>query len=183
MFLPLFTSCTRFPFAQRKAERYAASHYDLVVGSGISVWVSFLIWFWTMCLENCRRYLWLLTAEAIRLKVNITIGYFVKNSVSNKVGSETGEVRISRRYYRYATEGGCREFEVQEGRIDLERKKLIVAEISLEEGDVFEIGAGTVEDTVQSNPLWIGDRSQADKDPGRRLSHVYRGVASYLGPE
>lgn len=39
-------------FLLRKAERYAASHYDLEVRIGLSVWVFLLIWFWTMCMPG-----------------------------------------------------------------------------------------------------------------------------------
>ena len=92
-------------FLLRKAERYAASHYDLEVRIG-----HFRLGFpFDLVLDDVYAGKTagdtLVAAEAIRLRVNIDRIFRYRT-----VRSETGEVRISRRYYRYATEGGCREF-------------------------------------------------------------------------
>ncbi len=58
-------------FLLRKAERYAASHYDLKSGSGISVWVFLLIWFLDDVYAGKTAGDTLVAAEAIRLRVNI----------------------------------------------------------------------------------------------------------------
>ena len=149
-------------FLLRKAERYAASHYDLEVRIG-----HFRLGFpFDLVLDDVYAGKTagdtLVAAEAIRLRVNI-------DRIFRK---ELGIEQLGLRQVKFGLAGDTTGMQlkvavgnlgVQEGRIDLERKKLIVAEISLEEGDVFlKSGAGTVEDTVH---------------PGRRLSHVYRGVA------
>ena len=78
----------------------------------------------------------LVAAEAIRLRVNI-------DRIFRK---ELGIEQLGLRQVKFGLAGDTTGMQlkvavgnlgVQEGRIDLERKKLIVAEISLEEGDVF----------------------------------------------
>ena len=167
-------------FLLRKAERYAASHYDLEVRIG-----HFRLGFpFDLVLDDVYAGKTagdtLVAAEAIRLRVNI-------DRIFRK---ELGIEQLGLRQVKFGLAGDTTGMQlkvavgnlgVQEGRIDLERKKLIVAEISLEEGDVFlKSGAGTVEDTVQSNPLdWgIEVRQIKIRDVGYRM---YTEGLPYLG--
>lgn len=123
-------------FLLRKAERYAASHYDLEVRIG-----HFRLGFpFDLVLDDVYAGKTagdtLVAAEAIRLRVNI-------DRIFRK---ELGIEQLGLRQVKFGLAGDTTGMQlkvavgnlgVQEGRIDLERKKLIVAEISLEEGDVF----------------------------------------------
>ena len=167
-------------FLLRKAERYAASHYDLEVRIG-----HFRLGFpFDLVLDDVYAGKTagdtLVAAEAIRLRVNID-RIFRKELGIEQLGLRQVKLGLAGDTTGMQLKVAVGNLGLQEGRIDLERKKLIVAEISLEEGDVFlKSGAGTVEDTVQSNPLdWgIEVRQIKIRDVGYRM---YTEGLPYLG--
>lgn len=167
-------------FLLRKAERYAASHYDLEVRVGY-----FRLGFpFDLVLDDVYAGKaagdTLVAAEAIRLRVNI--GRIFRKEL------EVEQLDLSRVKFGLTGDSTGMQLKVaagnlglQKGQIDLKRKKLTVTEINLDEGDVFlQSGTGIAEDTVKGTlPDWeIGVGQIKIREVGYRM---YAESLPYLG--